>query len=184
MTIQKTTGLPRARTVVHPGPYGSVRINHMHADKGRHFRLSLPAGSTLHDSLVRALAAENVASASMTLLGGELDRLSFCMALPDPTGRVLATYGAPERLRHARLIFGNATLGRSAGGGAIVHCHGAFSEASGRVRGGHILTDRTVVGPAPVTVLVTALDSFDLRVAYDEETRMPLMRPEARAAHV
>jgi hypothetical protein len=30
-------------------------------------------------------------------------------------------------------------------------------------------------------VVVTALDSFELRVAYDEETRMPLMRPQARA---
>jgi predicted DNA-binding protein with PD1-like motif len=179
--IEKTTALPRARTVVHPGPCGPVRIAHMHADRGRHFRLSLPPGATLYDSLVQALAAEDVASASMTLIDGELDRLSFCMALPDPSGRVLATYGAPEALRGARLIFGNATLGRSAGGSPVVHCHGAFREAAGRVRGGHLLTERTVVGRVPVTVVVTALDSFELRVSYDEETRMPLMRPEARA---
>lgn len=183
--IEKTTALPRARTVVHPGPYAPVRIAHMHADKGRHLRLSLPAGRTLYDSLVQALAAEDVASASMTLIDGELEHLSFCMALPDPSGRVLATYGAPEALRGARLIFGNATLGRLAGGIPVVHCHGAFCEADGRVRGGHILTDRTVVGCMPVTAVVTTLDSFELRVSYDEETRMPLMRPEARAvAHV
>lgn len=179
---EKTTALPRARTVVHPGPYGPVRIAHMQADRGRHFRLSLPPGGTLYDSLVQALAAEDVASASMTLIDGELEHLSFCMALPDPSGRVLATYGAPEALCGARLIFGNATLGQSASGSPVVHCHGAFCEAGGRVRGGHLLTERTVIGRIPVTVVVTALDSFDLRVAYDEETRMPLMRPEARAA--
>ncbi|MGJ7556058.1 PCC domain-containing protein [Variovorax sp. RB3P1] len=157
----------------------------MHADKGRHLRLSLPPGRTLYDSLVQALAIEDVASASMTLIDGEFEHLSFCMALPDPSGRVLATYGAPEALRGARLIFGNATLGRSDGGIPVVHCHGAFCEADGRVRGGHILTDRTVVGRIPVTVVVTTLDSFELRVSYDEETRMSLMRPEARAvAHV
>jgi len=178
---EKATALPRARTVVHPGPYGPVRIAHMHADKGRHFRLSLPAGRTLHDSLVQALAAEDVASASMTLIDGELEHLSFCTALPDPAGRVLATYGAPEALRGARLIFGNATMGRRADGGPIVHCHGVFREVDGRVRGGHILAERTLVGRSPVTVVVTALDSFELRVAYDEETRMPLMRPQARA---
>ncbi len=183
--IEKATALPRARTVVHPGPYGPVRIAHMHADKGRHLRLSLPPGRTLYDSLVQALAIEDVASASMTLIDGEFEHLSFCMALPDPSGRVLATYGAPEALRGARLIFGNATLGRSDGGIPVVHCHGAFCEADGRVRGGHILTDRTVVGRIPVTVVVTTLDSFELRVSYDEETRMSLMRPEARAvAHV
>ena len=157
----------------------------MHADKGRHLRLSLPPGRTLYDSLVQALAIEDVASASMTLIDGDFEHLSFCMALPDPSGRVLATYGAPEALRGARLIFGNATLGRSDGGIPVVHCHGAFCEADGRVRGGHILTDRTVVGRIPVTVVVTTLDSFELRVSYDEETRMSLMRPEARAvAHV
>jgi predicted DNA-binding protein with PD1-like motif len=181
---QSTTALPRARTVVHPGPSGPVRINHMRADHGRHFRLSLPAGRTLHEGLVEALAREAVHSASMTLLGGDLESLSFCMALPDPSGRVLATYGAPVPLRGARLIFGNATLGRSASNTPLVHCHGAFCEADGAVRGGHILCDRSVVGRVPVTVLVTALDSFELRVAYDEETRMPLMRPEARAGHV
>lgn len=178
--IEKTTVLPRARTVVHPGPYGPVRITHMHADQARHFRLSLPAGQMLYDSLVQMLAKEGVTSASMTLIDGELEDMAFCMALPDPSGRVLATYGAPERLRGARLIFGNATLGRSARGSAIVHCHGAFCLADGRIRGGHILTDRTRVGCIPVTAVVTTLDSFDLRMSYDEETRMPLMHPEAR----
>ncbi len=183
--IEKATALPRARTVVHPGPWGPVRITHMHADKGRHFRVTLPQGRTLYDSLVQALAAFDVASASMTLINGELEHLSFCMAMPDPGGRVVATYGAPEALRGAQLIFGNATLGRSTDGNPIVHCHGAFREANGRVRGGHLLTERTVVGRIPVTVVVTALDSFELRVSYDEETRMSLMRPEARAvAHV
>ena len=124
----------------------------MRADHGRHFRLSLPAGRTLHEGLVEALAREAVHSASMTLLGGDLESLSFCMALPDPSGRVLATYGAPVPLRGARLIFGNATLGRSASNAPLVHCHGAFCEADGAVRGGHILCDRSVVGRVPVTV--------------------------------
>ena len=77
------------------------------------------------------------------------------------------------------------TNDRTASGSPIVHCHGAFCEAGGRVRGGHILSDRTRVGRTPVTVVVTTLDNFELRMSYDEETRMPLMRPEAReVAHV
>lgn len=181
--VEKLMGLPRSRTVVHPGPFRPVRIDRMRDQKGRHFRLSLPGGRTLHESLVQALADEGVASASMTLIGGELAELGFCLALPDPTGRVLATYGAPHTVHGACFIFGNATLGSSASGTPVVHCHGAFRTDDGAVRGGHILTDRTVVGRRSVTAVVTALDSFELRVVYDDETRMPLMRPQVRRIH-
>ncbi len=41
----------------------------------------------------------------------------------------------------------------------------------------HVLTDRTVVGRRPVTVLVTALDGLDLRLGFDPETRLHMLRP-------
>ena len=90
------SGLPRPRTIVHPGTYGAVRIEHMQAARGRHFRLSLPQGRSLYDSIVEALASVDVHNASMTLLDGDLEALSFCLARPDATGRVVAAYTAPE----------------------------------------------------------------------------------------
>lgn len=181
---ERLAGLPRPRTLVHPGPVGAVRIEHMRADSGRHFRLALPPGRSLYAGIVEALTGAEVHSASMTLLGGDLDALAFCLAGPDGTGRVVATYGTPQFVSSACFIFGNATLGKSATGKPVVHCHAVFSTPDGTVRGGHVLTEQTIVGASPVTVLATALDGFDLLIGYDEETRMPLLRPQLEIPHV
>lgn len=171
--------LPRPRTIVHPGPYGAVRIEHMQADRGRHFRLSLPQGRSLYESIAELLASVDVHNASMTLLDGDLEGLSFCLAQPDVAGRVVATYGAPQVVQSAQFIFGNATLGKSPTGSPIIHCHAVFRTADGAVHGGHLLTETAIVGASPVKVVATALDGFDLRISDDEETGMPLLRPKA-----
>ena len=54
----------------------------------------------------------------------------------------------------------------------------------GRVRGGHIVVDRSVVGAAPLPVLATSLDGIELRITQDDETHMPLMRPFAAVAQM
>jgi len=179
----RVSGLPRPRTIVHPGPFDAVRIDHMHAERGRHFRLALPQGRSVYESIVDALASVDVHNASMTLLDGDLNTLSFCLALPDRTGRVVATYSAPQVVKSARFIFGNATLGKSPSGAPVIHCHAVFRMADGAVRGGHLLTERAIVGASPITVVATALDGFELRVTYDEETRMPLLRPKTEHQH-
>ena len=180
---------PPFRTVVHPGQPDALRIASMSDTRARHLRLTLPSGRSIHESLVQALTEEGISSASMTLLDGDLETLVFCLAQPDPSGQRVAMYGQPHSEHNARFIFGNATLGKAADGSPSVHCHAAFRTGSGTVRGGHILTDRTVVGRRSIAVVVTALDSFELRIGYDDETRMPLMRPRAhepneKAAHV
>ena len=176
------SALPRARTLVHPGPAGPIRIEHRHANQARHFRLGLAPGRTMEDAIIEPLLVLGVRSASMTLLGGRLERLLYCVAPPDPTGERVANYTRPIDAGAATLIFGNATLGKSARGGPIVHCHATFVCADGRVRGGHIVVDRSVVGGAPLPVLVTSLDGIELRITQDDETHMPLMRPFAAAA--
>ena len=179
----RMASLPRPRTLAHPGPFGAVRIETLCAGSGRHYRLSLPPGRSLFDAIVEALAGVGVHSASMTLLDGDLSALSFCLARPDATGRVVATYSAPEAVGPARFIFGNATLGRSPDGAPVVHCHAVFSTPEGGVRGGHLLTERTIVGAAPVKAVATALDGIDLRITYDEETRMQLLKPRSEVRH-
>jgi hypothetical protein len=176
--------LPRARTLVHPGPVGPIRIEHRHASVARHFRLGLEPGRTMEEALIAPLLLLGVQSASMTLLDGKLERLLYCVAPPDPTGERVANYTRPIDAGAATLIFGNATLGKSAHGEPVVHCHATFVCADGRVRGGHIVVDRSVVGAASLTVLATSLDGIELRITQDAETHMPLMRPFAAATRV
>ena len=174
--------LPRPRTLAHPGPVGPIRIEHRHANLGRHFRLGLEPGRTLQDAIIEPLMRLGVQAASMTLLGGRLSRLLYCVAPPDPSGERVANYTRPMDAGAATLIFGNATLGKSARGEPVVHCHATFVCEDGRVRGGHIVVDRSSVGQAPIPVLATSLDGIELRITQDEETHMPLMRPFASAA--
>ena len=173
--------LPRARTLVHPGPVGPIRIEHRHANQARHFRLGLEPGRSMEDAIIEPLLLLGVQSASMTLLGGRLDKLLYCVAPPDPTGERVANYTRPIDAGAATLIFGNATLGKNARGEAIVHCHATFVCADGSVRGGHIVVDRSTVAESTIPVLVTTLDGIELRITQDPETHMPLMRPFAAA---
>ena len=174
---ERLADLPRPRTLMHPGPSSAVRLDHRQAPGARHLRLALAPGLTLFDAIVGALASARVDSASLTLLQGDLEDLDFCVAPPDPSGRTVATYGPPATLQSARLLFGNATLGCAETGHPAVHCHAVFSSAQGHLLGGHVLTQRCRIVNAPVSALATSLDGFGLRIAYDPETRMSLMRP-------
>ena len=171
--------LPRPRTLVHPGPVGAIRIEHRHASQGCHFRLGLEPGRTLQDAIIEPLMLRGVQAASMTILGGRLEKLLYCVAPPDPTGERVANYTRPIDAGAATLIFGNATLGKNGRGEPIVHCHATFVCEDGNVRGGHVVVDRSTVADAPIAVLATSLEGIELRITQDEETHMPLMRPFA-----
>jgi len=169
---------PRARIIVHPGRPRPVRMQSAGAPQARHFRLLLEPGLSLFDGLVQPLLAAGITSASTTLLGGALGTLFYCVAPPDPAGDAVIAYGPPIAAGRSFLVFGNATLGKARDGAPLVHCHAAIRDADGALRGGHVLTERTVVA-APITVLVTAFAGFELRLVHDPETNIALLQPFA-----
>jgi len=173
----------RPRTLIHPGPFNPVRISTLHAPRGRHLRLTLSPGLSLFDALVKPLHAAGIQSASTTLLGGYFSSLFYCVAPPDPSGQAVIAYTEPIDAGAGCMIFGNATMGWTAKSEAIVHCHAAIQTAAGDIKGGHILTSMSIIGPQPITVLVTSLDGFELRVAYDSETNISLLQPQQKAHH-
>ena len=172
-----STGPYRPRTMVHPGPMAPVRLEPVAARSQRQWRLVLAPGQVLLSALTGALAAQGVQAAALALMGGELETVAYCLPIPDPEGQVIATYGAPLVLHNAVLLRASGTLGQTTDGVPVIHCHATFADAKGTVRGGHVLPDRTVVGRRPVTVLVTALDGVDLRLGFDPETRLHMLRP-------
>ncbi len=169
----------RPRTLVHPGPRADLRLAHVAAHGGRQIRLSLTAGTCLHEGLTRTLGAAGVQAAAMALMGGDLAEVAYCLPVPDPEGQLMATYGEPKVLRGASLLRGSATLGQDEQGAPVIHCHASFADEQGHVRGGHVLTPRTVVGQRPVTVLVSVLDGVALRLGFDDETRLNMLKPHA-----
>jgi len=172
----------RPRTMVHPGPRAEVRLEHVVASGHRQMRIALTAGTHLHEGLTQALAATGAQAAAMALMGGDLDEVAYCLPVPDPEGLLIATYGEPHVLHGASLLRGSATLGQDAQGAPVIHCHASFCDAEGQVRGGHVLTQRTVVGRQPVVVLVSVLDGVALRLGFDPETRLNMLRPSLQSA--
>ncbi|MFC5990647.1 PPC domain-containing DNA-binding protein [Limoniibacter endophyticus] len=162
---------------MHPGQFNPVRIQSMSATASRHIRLSLLPGQSLYEGLVRPLAEAGVRNASMTILGGLFETLDYCVAPPDPSGQAVIAYTRPIHAGRAYMIFGNATLGKSMKNTPLVHCHAVLRTERGDIRGGHILTESCIVGSAPISALVTSLDGFELRQAYDPETNIPLLQP-------
>ena len=174
---------PRARILMHPGPFNPVRIQSLRSPSARHVRLMLQPGRTLYESLVQPLASIGITSASTTILGGYFDQLEYCVAIPDPARRAVIKYSAPIPVGRGYMVFGNATLGFSLDGTPLVHCHATVRSEAGVVKGGHILTETCVIGGSPIAVLVTSLDGFELRQTFDPETNIPLLQPK-EMAHV
>lgn len=176
--------VPRPRILAHPGRFNPVRIHSLRSRGARHVRLLLPPGRSLHAALVEPLAAIGITSASTTILGGCFEGVQYCVAPPDPAGRAIIAYSAPIRAGRAFMVFGNATIGRSMQGAPLVHCHAAIRTEAGAVKGGHILTETCIVGRDPIAVLVTSLDEFELRQAFDPETNIPLLQPHQESVDV
>lgn len=170
-------GVYRPRTLVHPGAMTSVRLAHVAAHSQRQWRLTLAPGQVLLTALTAALAELNVQAAALALLGGELETVAYCLPIPDPEGQVIATYGSPLVLHNVALLRASATLGQTADGAPVMHCHATFADDQGTLRGGHVLPDRTVIGRRPLTVLATALDGIHLRLSFDPETRLHMLLP-------
>jgi predicted DNA-binding protein with PD1-like motif len=182
MASRITTEFPRPRTLIHPGAFNPVRIQSRHCQRARHVRLALQPGRSLFEALVEPLARLGITSASTTILGGGFAPLQFCVAPPDPSGRAVIASTRPRPAGRCALVFGNATLGKDAQGRPLVHCHAAIRMEDGATRGGHVIPQASIVGPDPIPVLVTALDGFELRVAFDPETNIPLLQPTAPEA--
>lgn len=182
MASKPSVTLVRARTMIHPGAFNPVRIHSKRSPGARHVRLSLQPGASLFDGLAGPLARMGIRSASTTILGGYFASLEYCVAPPDPTRQAVVAYSAPISAGRTYMVFGNATLGKSAEGEPLVHCHAAIQAEHGPTKGGHILAQKAIVGAEPIPVLVTSLDGFELRVGFDPETNICLIQPFAESS--
>ena len=169
------------RHLRHPGPVAPQRVIVGTGDPVTRARVRLYAGATLHDALVGAAGKLNANSANFTLLDLEFSTLEFCTAVPDPTGRRLATYTGSQILRDVRLIAGSATLGRSDGHRPLVHCHAAFVDTLGRPLGGHLVPGACRLRGSG-TAYATVFKGFEVEQAFDPETNHTLFRPVSQMA--
>ena len=168
------------RTIAQPGSAAIERIQWVEA-RGRAFSLTLAAGLPLLEAARRGFAAEGFASGTLNIGGGALGPFAYVMPALSRDGANAAFYSdtfRPEgvtRIKAAALTLGQRD------GAPFFHCHGLWTEADGRVHGGHMLPEETIVAE-PFEVDAFGIDGAAFAAEPDSETNFKLFGPVASLA--
>jgi predicted DNA-binding protein with PD1-like motif len=168
------------RRVVQPGPPAPERIQWVEA-RGRAFSFTLEAGLPLLEAARRGFAAEGFASGMLNVRGGALGPFAYVMPALSKNGENAAFYSDTFRppgitkLKLASMTFGQRDFA------PFFHCHGLWTEADGRMGGGHVLPEETVVAE-PFEVEAFGLDGAVFTAEPDPETNFKLFGPVACSA--
>ena len=163
------------RRIVQPGPRAPERIQWVEV-RGHAFSFVLEAGLPLLEAVRRGFAAAGFSSGVLRADGGALGPFAYVMPALPQTNEHVAFYSKTfrpagiTRLKIATMTFGMHD------GAPWFHCHAQWLEADGRLSGGHILPDETIVAePFPV-------EAFGIKGAMftaqpDPETNFKLFGP-------
>src|ERR1700749_2344882 len=130
------------RRIAQPGPPKAQRLQWVEV-RGRAFSFTLEAGVPLLEAARRGFAAQGFAGGTLKIRGGAVGPFAYVMPALSKTGANAAFYSdtfRPEGI--TRLKVGAMTLGVR-DGAPFFHCHALWSEADGRLCGGHILPEET-----------------------------------------
>ena len=168
------------RAIVQPGPPVAGRIQWVEA-RGRAFSFTLEAGLPLLEAARRGLAAQGFGGGTLNVKGGALGPFAYVMPALAKSREHAAFYSETFRPPGiTRLKLAAMTLGVR-DGAPFFHCHGLWTEADGRVNGGHMLPEETFVAE-PFEVDAFGLDGAVFAAEPDPETNFKLFGPVARAA--
>jgi predicted DNA-binding protein with PD1-like motif len=165
------------RSIVQPGSPIPERIQWVEA-RGRAFLATLEAGLPLLEAARRAFAAEGFAGGVLNFKGGALGPFAYVMPALSRTGDNAAFYSDTFRPDGVtRLKIGAMTLGQR-DGAPFFHGHALWTEAGGRINGGHILPEETIIAE-PFEVEAFGLDGAMFTAEPDPETNFKLFGPVA-----
>jgi predicted DNA-binding protein with PD1-like motif len=163
------------RRIVQPGPPAPARIQWVEAS-GRAFVMKLEAGLPLLEAARRGFASRGFAGGTLNIDAGALGPFAYVMPALSKTSDNAAFYSETFRpLGVTRLKVARMTLGRR-GGAAFFHCHGLWTEADGRISGGHILPEATMVAES-FEAAAFGLDGAIFTTEADPETNFNLFGP-------
>src|SRR5882757_3159958 len=168
------------RRIEQPGPPVTERIQWVEA-RGRAFSYTLAAGLPLLEAARRGFADAGFSGGVLNMRGGALGPFAYVMPALSKTSEHAAFYSDIFRPAGVtRLKIGAMTLGMR-DGAPFFHCHALWREADGRVNGGHILPEETIVAE-PFEVDGFGIDGAIFLAEPDPETNFKLFGPVPRNA--
>ena len=163
------------RSIAQPGPIATERIQWVEA-RGRAFSFTLQAGLPLLEAARRGFAAEGFVGGTLNMTRGVLGPFGYVMPALSRTGENAAFYSDTFRpAGRTQLKLGAMTFG-SRDGAPFFHCHGLWQEADGRINGGHMLPEETVIAES-FEVQAFGLDGAVFAAEPDAETNFKLFGP-------
>ena len=168
------------RSIAQPGPPAHERIQWVET-RGRAFSFLLEPGIPLLEAVRRGFAAEGFAGGVLNAGAGALGPFAYVMPALSKTGANAAFYSdtfRPDGITRLKLMA--MTLGER-DGAPFFHCHGLWTEADGRINGGHMLPEETFVAE-PFEVNAYGIDGAVFAAEPDPETNFKLFGPVPRAA--
>ncbi|MBU6464521.1 MAG: DUF296 domain-containing protein [Bradyrhizobium sp.] len=167
------------RRVEQPGPPTPERIQWVEA-RGRAFAFTLPAGVPLLEAARRGFAEVGFTGGTLNIKSGALGPFAYVMPALSKTGENAAFYSdifRPSgftRLKTATMTFG------ARDSAPFFHCHGLWTEAGGRINGGHILPEETMIAET-FEAEAFGIDGAVFAAEPDPETNFKLFGPVANA---
>src|SRR6478609_622098 len=163
------------RSIDQPGAAVPERIQWVEA-RGRAFSFTLAAGQPLLEAARRGFAEAGFSGGVLSMRGGTLGPFAYVMPALSKTGANAAFYSDTFRPSGiTQLKLGAMTFGER-DGAPFFHCHGLWTEIDGRLHGGHILPEESIVAES------FAVEAFGIDGAmFVAETDFKLFGPVARA---
>lgn len=146
---------------------------------GQHeLRVTIPSGANLGESLRQALARYAYGGGVGRIVAGTARGLRYHMMVSTTDEKRPFGYGAPvDEAQEVDLIGGAITVGRTADGAPLLHCHAGFSDPVGGLHGGHLILDHTWAGDEPVVVRLCLFAHGGYVTREDTETYFNLLHP-------
>lgn len=150
------------------------------AQHGSHtFVLDIPEGISLWEGVSSAFSAQNIRCAHLDLMGAHLRSAVFYTGYPDPAGKWIAKYGAPNHITDVMLVGAMGIYGRDSNDGPMLHCHGCLVPETGLAQGGHLETPQCLIGRQGLRIYVTATHEIEFAARLDATSGMHVFHPQA-----
>ncbi|TJZ90846.1 DUF296 domain-containing protein [Paracoccus gahaiensis] len=164
--------------LTHPGPADPQRVQDV-ACRAHPLQLRLPPGVALDRAVAETVEAAGFDAAWLWLQDLACTRLSYVIPAPPPGAGRVAFYSDTHVLGPgARIVAAGLHLGQGPQG-AMLHCHGLWTDAGGALRMGHLRAEDSLLAQEAV-VTGWGLDGAAFRQQPDAETGFDLFAPDAR----
>ena len=163
------------KTLAQPGPAQAERLESVDGP-ARSARFDIPAGQSLTAGISAGMQQAGLRSGTVRLADVEVASLQYVRPTDTDDGEHVAFYSATHRIdAPVRLLLAVATFGEK-DGRPFAHCHALWTDAQGRVKGGHLHGDHvSVCADTPATAW--GLGNAAMVVEFDRETNFSLFRP-------